>query len=147
MTLVLLADDDILTLNRLRNIIDWNSNGYEIIGQALNGTDTLLQVQKLQPDILILDVDMPDKNGVEVMKELNKCNSELSVLILSNYDTFEFVRDTMRYGACDYLLKHQLEPALLLQKLSEIKDKKRTEGLRSSHIYYFANVAKQKYLK
>lgn len=147
MTLVFLADDDILTLNRLRNIIDWNGNGYEIAGQARTGTDTLLQVEKLQPDILILDVDMPDKNGIEVTKALHSRNSKTFILILSNYDTFEFVRETMRYGACDYLLKHQLEPELLLQKLNELKERKTKEGLHTSHMYYFANVAKQQYLK
>ncbi len=147
MTLVLLADDDILILNRLRNIIDWNGNGYEIAGQALNGSDALRQVEKLRPDILILDVDMPDKNGIEVVKALQNQNHATSILMLSNYDTFAFVRDAMRYGAFDYLLKHQLEPELLLQKLGELKEKKRREGLRSSHIYYFANVAKQQYLK
>ncbi len=147
MTLVLLADDDILMLNRLRTIIDWNANGYEIIGQSLNGTDTIRQVEQFQPDILILDVNMPDKNGVEVAKTIQNRNYQTSILILSNYDNFEFVRDTLRFGAYDYLLKHQIESSMLLQKLNEIKEKKINEGLRSSHIYYFASVAKQHYLK
>lgn len=147
MTLVFLADDDILILNRLRNIIDWNGNGYEIIGQALSGNDTLLQVEKLKPDILILDVDMPDKSGIEITRVLHSRNSNTFILILSNYDTFEFVRDTMRYGACDYLLKHRLEPELLLGKLNELKERKEKEGLHTSHMYYFAAVAKQQYLK
>ncbi len=147
MTLVFLADDDILTLNRLRNMIDWNNCGYTIIGQAQNGADTLSQVEKLRPDILILDVDMPDKSGVEVAKALQSKNLNISILILSNYDNFEFVRDSMRYGALDYLLKHQLDASLLLQKLNELREFREKEGLRTSHIYYFAGVAKQQYLK
>ena len=147
MTLVFLADDDILTLNRLRNIIDWNKYGFDIIGQAQNGADTLHQIETLRPDILILDVDMPDKNGMEVAKVIQTKNLNISILILSNYNNFEFVRDTMRYGARDYLLKHQLGPDLLLQKLTELQDLRAKEGLHSAHIYYFATVAKQQYLK
>lgn len=147
MTLVFLADDDILTLNRLRNIIDWNKYGFDIIGQAQNGADTLHQVEVLRPDILILDVDMPDKNGMEVAKAIQTKNLNISILILSNYDNFEFVRDTMRYGARDYLLKHQLDPELLLQKLTEVQELRAKDGLHSAHIYYFATVAKQQYLK
>jgi YesN/AraC family two-component response regulator len=147
MVLVFLADDDILTLNRLRNIIDWNKYGFDIIGQAQNGADTLHQVEILRPDILILDVDMPDKSGVEVAKAIQTKNLNISILILSNYNNFEFVRDTMRYGARDYLLKHQLDPTLLLQKLTELQNLRAKEGLLSAHIYFFTTVAKQQYLK
>lgn len=147
MTFVLLADDDLLTLDRLRTMIDWNMHGYEIIGQAFTGMDALRQVETLKPDILILDVDIPDKNGVEVAKAIQNKGLHTSILILSNYDNFEFVRDTMRFGAYDYLLKHQLDSTILLQKLGELKENKRKEGLESSHKYYFASVAKQQYLK
>ena len=106
---ILLADDDILSLNRLSGLFDWNANGYEIVGQALGGADCLKLVDKFKPDILILDIDMPDKNGVEVTKQLQEQHSKTKILILSNYDTYDFVRDAMRYGAFDYLLKHQLK--------------------------------------
>ena len=69
---ILLADDDILSLNRLSGLFDWNANGYEIVGQALGGADCLKLVDKFKPDILILDIDMPDKNGVEVTRQLQE---------------------------------------------------------------------------
>ena len=116
---ILLADDDILALNRLSGLLGWNEYGYEIVGQALGGNDCLKLVKELSPDVLILDIDMPDRNGVEVTKELHRQQSRVKILILSNYDTFGFVRDAMRYGACDYLLKHQLTAPVLLEKLKE----------------------------
>ena len=61
---ILLADDDILTLNRLMGMTDWNLHGYEIIGQAHGGNECLKLLSKYQPDILILDIDMPDRNGI-----------------------------------------------------------------------------------
>ena len=143
---ILLADDDILTLNRLTDLSDWNGHGYEIIGQARGGNDCLKLVEKLRPDILILDIDMPDKNGVEVAKEIQRRRLPVKILILSNYDTFSFVRDAMRYGACDYLLKHQLSEEVLLEKLSEIVEQMKREGISTSHLSYFTTVAKQQYL-
>ena len=116
MVRILLADDDILALNRLANLIDWDANGYEIVGQALGGSDCLKLLETLRPDIVLLDVDMPDKNGVEVTQEIQRRQLPVKILILSNYDTFSFVRDTLHNGAYDYLLKHQLCPDILLPK-------------------------------
>ena len=144
---ILLADDDILSLNRLSGLFDWNANGYEIVGQALGGADCLKLVDKFKPDILILDIDMPDKNGVEVTKQLQEQHSKTKILILSNYDTYDFVRDAMRYGAFDYLLKHQLTAGILLNKLQEMKSQLEKEGMSISHLSYFTTVAKQKYLQ
>lgn len=144
---ILLADDDILALNRLSGLINWNANGYEVVGQALGGRDCLKLVNKLSPDMLILDIDMPDVNGVQVTKELHRQKSRVKILILSNYDTFGFVRDAMRYGACDYLLKHQLTASILLDKLKETEEILKKEGADSSHMTFFTTVAKQKYLR
>ncbi len=143
---ILLADDDILTLNRLANLIDWNANGYEIIGQALGGNDCLKLLETLCPDILILDVDMPDKSGVEVTQEIQRRRLPVKILILSNYDTFSFVRDTLHNGAYDYLLKHQLCPDILLRKLAEMTELLQREDAADSHLSFFTTVAKQKYL-
>lgn len=146
MNSILFADDDILTLNRLTALLDWNAHGYEIVGQACGGNDCLKLLEKLSPDILILDIDMPDKNGVEVIREIQRRKLSVKVLILSNYDTFSFVRDAMRCGACDYLLKHQLSEAVLLEKLSEMKEMMEKEGISTSHLSWFTTVAKQQYL-
>lgn len=143
---ILLADDDILALNRLLELIDWNANGYEIAGQALGGCDCLRLLDRLQPDILILDVDMPDKNGVEVTREIRRKGLSVKVLILSNYDTFSFVRDALHNGAYDYLLKHQLTQSVLLAKLKEMTELLEKEGQSTSHLSFFTTVAKQKYL-
>lgn len=143
---ILLADDDILSLTRITGLIDWNSNGYEIVGQALGGLQCLALLEQLKPDILILDIDMPDKNGVEVTKEIQQRQIPVKVLIISNYDTFSFVRSALHYGAYDYLLKHQIDAPALLSKLEEISRLIKKEDDSSSHMSYFTTVAKQNYL-
>ncbi|HIV91560.1 MAG TPA: helix-turn-helix domain-containing protein [Candidatus Eisenbergiella stercoravium] len=144
---VLLADDDILTLNRLMGLTDWNAHGYEIIGQAHGGNECLKLLLEYQPEILILDIDMPDKNGVEITREIYEKQFSVKIVILSNYDTFDFVRDAMRYGAYDYLLKHQLTEAVLLAKLQELSEIIEKEGIRNLHLSFFTTVAKRRYLK
>lgn len=140
-------DDDILTLNKLRSLIDWNKHGYEIVGQAMNGEDAIKLVDKFHPDIVLLDINMPKKNGVEVTKEIYEHFNRVYILVLSNYDDFEFVRATMKYGVYDYILKDQLTPDLLLQKLKEIDDLQIKENISNSRMNYFATIAKQHYLK
>lgn len=147
MKLVLFVDDDILTLNKLRSLIDWNKHGYEIVGQAMNGEDAIKLVDKFHPDIVLLDINMPKKNGVEVTKEIYEHFNRVYILVLSNYDDFEFVRATMKYGVYDYILKDQLTPDLLLQKLKEIDDLQIKENISNSRMNYFATIAKQHYLK
>lgn len=143
---ILLADDDILSLNRICGLIDWNANGYEIAGQAMGGCQALTLLEELKPDILILDIDMPDKNGVEVTRQIQQQQIPVKVLILSNYDTFSFVRSALHYGAYDYLLKHQLDAPTLLSKLKEMSQLIKKEDDSSLRMSYFTAVAKQNYL-
>ena len=142
---IFLADDDILILNRLTEMIHTHPSEYEITGQATNGAICLELIETLHPDILLLDIDMPEKNGVEVTKEIFQRKLPVKVLILSNYDTFSFVRDAMRYGAYDYLLKHQLTEQLLFDKLSELTQLMKQEGVKTSQFSYFTTLAKQRY--
>ena len=136
---IFLADDDILILNRLTEMIHTHPSEYEITGQATNGAICLELIETLHPDILLLDIDMPEKNGVEVTKEIFQRKLPVKVLILSNYDTFSFVRDAMRYGAYDYLLKHQLTEQLLFDKLSELTQLMKQEGVKTFPGFLFHN--------
>lgn len=144
---VLLADDDLLTLDKLRTLIDWNALGCEIAGLASNGVQALELTRKLQIQILILDIDMPKMNGVDVTAAIHEQSPGVCVLILSNYDNYAYVRAALRYGVCDYLLKHQLTPELLTQKVKEMRERIDRDRLFSSRMTYFSQVAKQQYLR
>lgn len=147
MTTILLADDDILTLNKITGLLNWNEHGYEIIGKAMNGTDCLHLTAQLKPDILILDIDMPGRNGIEVTKILKERNSPVKILILSNYDNFSFVRDALKNNACDYLLKHQIEGPWLLDKLNEIRELLNREGQEKSQYSFLSDMAYREYFR
>lgn len=139
-------DDDILTLNKLREIIDWNAFGYAVAGQAMDGETALEQIEELKPDLVILDINMPRMNGMAVVQALCKMMPDLYVLILSNYDTFEYVRSCMKQGVYDYLLKHELTETLISRKIIEIEKLRSQSKLSEKRNSYFAVVAKQQYL-
>lgn len=144
---VLLADDDLLALDRLRGLIDWEAHGFKIIGTAVSGELALKLALALKPRIAILDVDMPKMNGVEVAQALSQQEHVPLMLMLSNYDSYAYVRAAMRHGAVDYLLKHQLTGPQLLLKLSEMRHKLDQDALSASRLTYFSAVAKRQYLR
>lgn len=147
MTTVLLADDDLLVLNRLHGLIDWNEHGFEIIGQTMDGKECIRLIQEKTPDILILDIDMPSRNGVEISRFMHDTNHPGKILILSNYDDYQFVRDSMKNGAFDYLLKHELNSELLLLRLTEIQKKIQDERKQTSNLSTLTLATRQNYLK
>lgn len=105
---VLLVDDDSIIRVKLRNLIDWNTLGCEIIAEASNGEEAIAYIASYLPAIVITDMDMPGMGGVELIHFIRDHYAWISVIALSAYDDFSYVRDSLKSGAIDYLLKHQL---------------------------------------
>lgn len=147
MRTVFFVDDDILTLNKLRGIIDWCARGYAVAGQAMDGEAALRHIRALKPDLVLLDVHLPRMDGVAVAKEVHEAAPATRILILSNHDTFEYVRQAMKYGVYDYLLKHELTAVLLHQKLDELEALSEQALLSVQRDLWFAGIAKQQYLQ
>ncbi len=118
---ILIADDEMLVRAGLKSSINWESEKLTIVGEADNGEKALRLVSELRPDILLLDINMPIMNGIEVLKELKRRKDPCKVIILSCHDEFEYVKDAMRYGAKDYILKHKIEPESIINILKEVK--------------------------
>lgn len=147
MATVFFVDDDVLTLTRLRDLIDWNAHGYEIVGQAMDGEAGLARITALRPDVVILDINMPRKSGIAVAEALQALDPQPYVLVLSNHDTFEYVRQVMRYGVRDYMLKHELTAGLLLRKLREIDQQRTREDLSRQWDEHASTLGRQQYLR
>ena len=119
---VLIVDDEILVRNSLISIMDWEKEGFEICGKAFNGRDAVTAITEKQPDIIILDIHMPVMDGVELSKYISKEQGHVKMIVLSSFDDFNYVKETMRNGAVDYLLKHQLTREVLLEQLKTCVD-------------------------
>lgn len=118
---VLLVDDELLVHNYLRTLIKWENNGFIICGEAKNGESAIEQIHSLKPHIVILDINMPGMDGVSLSEYINKHYPDICMIVLSSYDKYEYVRETLINGAVDYLLKHAMDDQALLRVLGKAK--------------------------
>ncbi|MCS7461370.1 response regulator [Paenibacillus doosanensis] len=124
---VIAVDDELLVRNHLRSLIDWEQFGFTLCGEAGDGAEALELVRDTAPHLAIVDMNMPGMDGVELIRQLSERCPELRMIALSSYDSYEYVRGSLHFGAVDYLLKHRLSPETLVQVLSKVKEKVRVE--------------------
>lgn len=135
---VLLVDDEILVRTKLKYLleveipqIDRNA-GFILCGEASNGEEALDKIDKLQPDIIISDMKMPVMDGLALCRICRERHPECAFLVLSNYDDFSYVKETLLLGAVDYLLKHSLDAEKLLQALNKVLKSERIKEIERS---------------
>lgn len=117
---ILIADDDTMVRIGLKTVINWEENGFVLVGEAANGLEAMQLVQKKKPDIVITDIKMPGMDGIELIRQLREAPDTPEILVLSSYDEFELVKQALKLGARDYLLKLNLNPEELLHSLRTI---------------------------
>ncbi|MTI45061.1 LuxR family two component transcriptional regulator [Roseibium hamelinense] len=101
---ILLADDHELVRDGIRARLQRFDN-LEVIGEATNGAEALALVSSLRPDVILMDISMPIKNGLEAAAEIREHHPNTAVLVLSIYDNPEYVRGVVQSGARGYILK------------------------------------------
>lgn len=101
---VLVADDQELIRQSLSYILDME-NDITIVGVAANGRETIEQIRKERPDVVLLDIRMPEVDGVECTRLIKAAYPQIKVVILTTFDDDEYVFGALRYGASGYLLK------------------------------------------
>lgn len=116
---LLLADDEENILNGIKKYIRKNTAIFREIYCACNGQEALDMIYRHHPDVMLLDVQMPVKTGLEIMKEANAAQVCPKTIILSGYESFEYVREALRQGAVDYLLK-PCRSSEILEKLEAV---------------------------
>jgi len=117
---ILIVDDELIFRRGIRYLVDWETYNFTIIGEATNGKEALALINRLSPDIVFCDIVMPILNGVELVKIASHRFPSIKIVVLSNYDEFNNVRQAFKYGACDYLLKSQISKAELLSCLDKL---------------------------
>lgn len=116
---VLVADDDNMVRLAMKTMLDWTSCGFSLCGAAESGEQALRLAKEMRPDLVITDVDMPGINGLELIRQLHTVGVDCEVLLLSNYNDFAYVREGLREGALDYILKVELDQTTLLKALEK----------------------------
>jgi DNA-binding NarL/FixJ family response regulator len=103
---ILIADDHAMVRDGVKNLVKQNKD-YIVVGEASNGRQAIEQYETLAPDLLILDISMPDLNGMEVAREVLSKNPLASIIILSMYDDEEYVSRCLEIGVKGYVVKNE----------------------------------------
>ncbi|WP_425801849.1 response regulator [Desulfitobacterium sp. Sab5] len=109
---ILLADDHAVLRAGLKLLLNAEAD-IEVVGEASDGEEAIAQVNKLMPDLLLLDLSMPKLNGVDCIEKLMKSHSNLKVLVLTMHDDEEYLRAVLSVGAKGYVLKKAADVELL----------------------------------
>lgn len=117
----LLVDDDFLVRSYLKTLDSWEKVGYEVVRDVQDGEEALEVINQEKIDIVVTDISMPLMDGIELIKAVKKNWPEVSVIVLSCHDDFEYVKEAMRLGADEYILKNTLDENSLLEVLEKAK--------------------------
>lgn len=146
---VIIVEDENIIRKGLMYSIPWNSLECSVVGEACNGVEGVMLIKEKNPDIVIMDINMPIKNGLEMLEETYE-HSNYSVIILSGYSDFEYAQKAIHYGVKGYLLKplqvDELIDAIQLAKKEYMvrrswlnKEREKDELTRVSLLKEFAN--------
>jgi two-component system, NarL family, response regulator NreC len=115
---IVLADDHLMVRKGLKAILSAEPD-FNVVGEASEGLETLELVDKLQPEVLVLDLMMPGLNGLEVARQLNTRSSKSEIVILSMHNNEAYVREALHSGAKAYVLKES-SPEELVHAIREV---------------------------
>ena len=115
---VVIADDHALLRQGIRNVLELEPE-LTVLGEAADGEEAVRQVEELNPDVLLLDVNMPKGNGLEVTRRLKEAGSPVKIVVLTIHDDQNYVVELVKAGAAGYLLK-DVEPSMLIQALKVV---------------------------
>ncbi|MFW5972297.1 MAG: response regulator transcription factor [Bacillota bacterium] len=119
---MVIVDDEAIIRKGIRSSIDWQNYDINIIAEAANGIEALQKIIQIKPDIVIMDIRMPQLDGLEVCKKIKKELPELEIIILSGYDEFAYAQKAIELGVADYLLK-PFGADELVDIVNKLKDK------------------------
>ena len=139
---VLIADDERLIREGMANLIDWDTLGFSVCCLAANGYEALDLIQAHHPDLLLVDIQMPQLNGLQLIERAREIKPDLLFVIISGHDEFDFARKAINLGVKDYLLKPVREN-LLRESITKIYNELLQQRQRQSQ-FEFAMTQLQK---
>lgn len=117
---VLIVDDEPWIAYGIKKLIDWESLGYTVVGEAFEGISALEFIENQKPDVVISDIRMPGMNGIELLEQINLKKLDIKVILVSGYAEFDLAQKAIRFGAFDYLLK-QIDKNKLFDALTRLE--------------------------
>jgi DNA-binding NarL/FixJ family response regulator len=142
---ILIADDHAMVRDGVKNLVKQNKD-YVVVGEASSGKEALDQYESLKPDLLILDISMPDMNGMDVSKEILAHDPAANILILSMYDDEDYISRCLEFGVKGYVVKNESSSELDYAIKSILQGKNYFSRQAQDVIFkkYSQNVSKKK---
>ncbi|MBB6730215.1 response regulator transcription factor [Cohnella zeiphila] len=116
----LIVDDESLVRKGMRLLFPWDRYGIAIAGEAATGQKALEFIRSRPVQLLLTDITMPGMSGLELIKEVQRHDSSIKVVILTCHQDFDFIQEALRLGAVDYIVKTQLEKLDLDQTMERM---------------------------
>jgi DNA-binding NarL/FixJ family response regulator len=118
---LLVADDHALIRER---VVDLLASSFEVVGVVSDGNELIAVAERLRPDIIVLDITMPGKTGIEAARQLRRTNCSAKLVFLTIHEQAQFVRRCMAEGASGYVVKSRLENDLVPAILDALSGRK-----------------------
>ena len=138
---IIIADDEKEIRDGIIRRIDWQANGFQLVGDAANGQEAWELVELLRPDVVMTDIKMPFLNGLELGERIAAYMPLTKLVLFSGFDDFEYAKRAIKMNATEYILKpiDAKELGALLQKLKlqldkEMDERRNVETLRQNYI-------------
>lgn len=119
---VVVADDEEELRKALVRRVEWERIGFRVVGEAENGIEALELVEKLEPDLLLTDIQMPFVNGIALAKQVREIRPNIHIAFISGYDDFAYAQQAIQYNIISYILK-PISLAEMSAELTNIKEK------------------------
>lgn len=114
---IMIVDDSVFMRNLIKKIL--RDNNHRVVAEAKNGIQALKKYSDCNPDIVLLDITMPDMNGLETLKEILRIDPKANIIMLSSLGTNYHVTDSLKIGAKDFIVKPNFENLIpIIAKIS-----------------------------
>lgn len=120
---ILLVDDDVLVLTKIKQLIKYIKGDYEVVKAVTNAKEAMDFLKQQEVDILITDMKMPKVDGINLIKEIRTMDKPVQIIAISSYEDFYYVKESLKQGSLDYILKHNLNEKVLKNVLEGAQKK------------------------
>lgn len=117
---IVIIDDEPLVRMGMKSMIEWQQYGYQIVGEAGNGVQGLKLIQEFDPDVVLVDLMMPQMDGIELITQAKEKGFKGKFIILTCVSEFEYLQKAIRLGVSRYILKSSVNPEEILETVNEI---------------------------
>lgn len=133
---LLIVDDEYEIRHGISNYFPWDELGFQVAGEAENGEEALIFLRAHPVDVILCDIKMPVKSGLELASELKSAGNPVKIIFLTGHKEFELVKEALIYGARDYIVKptkYQELARIFLKLKKELDQERQTEPEQLEH--------------